>query len=411
MQDFTIRQNCRLCGAKSLESVLRLGDTPIGDDYATDPVRNQQTYPLELFRCAECGLFQLSGVIAAEAIYREYLYESSASLGLTQHFRNYAERLTARLGFDRGDFAVDVGSNVGVLLAALAEQGFRVLGFEPAVRIAEKARAAGIDTLCAFFEPASAREIRQERGAARLVTANNVMANVDDMPAFASAVRELLADDGVFVFETGYMPDTVQNLVVDNIYHEHLSYFSVKPLERFFRENGMELFDVERSATKGGSMRGFVQKIGGPRPITGEVGAMANLEIELGFERLGPARAFAIRAERAKNDLLAYLDAYQHGEKLPAYGASVGVTTLLYWLGLADRVDMLLDDCAARQGLFSPGLHIPVRSPEVLVQNRPSRALLLAWRYATPIAARNTAYLDAGGRFVLPLPILEEIVR
>jgi len=411
MQDFTVRQTCRLCRANALESVLRLGDTPIGDDYAVDPARNQPTYPLELFRCAECGLFQLSGVIAPEAIYRDYLYESSASLGLARHFRDYAGRLATRLGFELDDFAVDVGSNVGLLLAALAEQGLRVLGIEPAVRIAEKAQAVGVDTLCAFFDPALAREIRREKGPARLVTANNVMANVDDMPAFVQAVRELLADDGVFVFETGYMPDTVQNLVVDNIYHEHLSYFSVKPLDRFFRDNGLEFFDVERSATKGGSIRGYVQKIGGPRPITGDVGAMANLETELGFERPGPAHAFAIRAERAKNDLLAYLDTHQGGETLPAYGASVGVTTLLYWLELADRVDMLLDDCAARQGLSSPGLHIPVCSPAALVQNRPSRALLLAWRYTAPIVARNAAYLDAGGRFVLPLPMLEEIVR
>src|SRR5436190_2260117 len=261
------RRSCRMCDSADLQLLLELVPTPPGDHYVTADALDvaQTVYPMRLVMCGGCGLAQLCDVVDPEILYRDYIYNTSISLGLVQHFDRYAEAVLARTGVQVPALAVDIGSNDGTLLGAFKRRGVRVLGVDPARDVARKATAGGLETVNAFFSAALARDLRHEYGPAAIVTANNVFANVDDLHDFIAGIRQLLAPDGLFVFETGYFPDLVRHRIIDNIYQEHLSYYSVKPLQQFFADHGMQLAACEHEPTKGGSIRGFVQSAGAKR--------------------------------------------------------------------------------------------------------------------------------------------------
>jgi len=402
------RDTCRMCDSRDLAVVLKLVPTPPGDHYVTAEAldRPQPAYPMTLVMCERCGLAQLPDVVNPEILYRDYIYNTSISLGLVRHFDQYAESVIARAGAPEGALVVDIGSNDGTLLRGFKSRGMRVLGVDPARDVARKATDAGLETLNAFFTAAVADDLRRERGPAAIVTANNVFANVDDLHDFMEGVRRLLAPDGVFVFETGYFPDLIRYSIIDNIYQEHLSYYSVKPLQQFFPRHGMQLVAVEHEPTKGGSIRGFVQLADAPRKLS--PGMLVNLvqqETEGGFDRPDELQDFSARIEALRGNLDALVsDLRSRGRSLAGYGASVGVTTLLYYFDLGQALSFLVDDNPIRHGRFTPGHHIPVLPSDALYDRRPDDVLLLAWRYAEPIMSRHAAYRQAGGRFILPLP-------
>ena len=305
---------------------------------------------------------------------------------------------------------MDIGSNDGTLLRHFKAQGLRVLGVDPAIEIARSASASGIETIADFFGAHLGASIRADKGPATIVTANNLYANVDELRALTEAIRDLLAPDGVFVFETFYLADWMKNMVFDFAYHEHLSYFSVCPLQRFFSSLGMELFEVQRIATKGGSMRCFVQKTGGKRLVSASVKSMANEEQTAGTNTRAALRAFERRIDSAKVAMLEKIRPLRaDGKRIAGYGASATTTTLLYHFGLNEYLTFIADDYPAKQNLFSPGHHIPVLTPDALYTQKPDYVLVIAWRYTEPIVQKHQKYLDQGGKFIVPLPELTVI--
>jgi SAM-dependent methyltransferase len=401
-----------MCDSARLEVVMRCEPTPCGDHYVPHSRLDepQPRYPMDVVLCLDCALVQLPDVVNPELLYREYIYNTSISLGLSEHFDRYAARLAEWSGAAPGSLVVDIGSNDGTLLRSFKARGFTVLGVDPARDQARRANESGVTTENAFFSEALARDLRAARGPAAIVTANNVFANVDDLQDLAAGIRVLLAPDGVFTFETGYVADLVRHSVVDNIYHEHLSYYGAIPLQTFFARVGLELIDIEHVETKGGSLRGMVQRSGGPRRVNREaIDRLVQAERAEGFDRPDAYRAFADRMDAVRRDLRGRLaDAKRAGASLAGYGASVGVTTLLYYYGLDEYLDYLVDDNPARHGLYTPGQHLPVLPSPVLAERRPDLVVLLAWRYAEPITRRHEVYRKAGGRFLIPLPSVHE---
>jgi SAM-dependent methyltransferase len=402
------RETCRLCDSADLAVVLELAPTPPGDHYVTAEALHvpQPAYPMTLVMCERCGLAQLPDVVDPEILYRDYIYTTSISLGLVRHFDQYAESVLARAGTPSGSLVVDIGSNDGTLLRAFQSRGMRVLGVDPAREVARKATAAGLPTVNAFFAAPLAADLARDHGPAAIVTANNVFANVDDLHGFMEGILRLLAPDGVFVFETGYFPDLVRQSIIDNIYQEHLSYYSVKPLQQFFPWHGLQLVAVDHEPTKGGSIRGFVQRAGHSSRLSPDgLTELAEQETADGFDRPGGLRHFSHRIVALRANLVALVgDLRSQGRILAGYGASVGVTTLLYYFDLGEALSFVVDDNPVRHGRFTPGHHIPVLASDALYDRRPDDVLLLAWRYAEPIMNRHAAYRQAGGRFILPLP-------
>ena len=262
------------------------------------------------------------------------------------------------------------------------------------------------ETLPEFFDAKLARRIREERGGANIVTANNVFAHADDLGEIVGGVRELLADDGVFAFEVSYLRDVYEKTLFDTIYHEHLSYHTVKPLIRFFSSHAMELIAVQLVDTHGGSLRGIAQHQGGARAIDGSVSQFVEEEEKLGLDVQGTFVDFGRRIVALRDELSTLLQGLKSGgSSIAGYGAPAKATTLMYHFGLdAGVIDFIVDDSPLKQGLYSPGLHIPVLPSSALANRNPDYLLILAWNFAEPIMRNNSHFVDQGGRFIVPIP-------
>ncbi len=290
--------------------VLPMVPTPVADDYVWDDraTAAQPAFPLDLYQCGTCGHVQLLDVVNPDILFGDYTYTTSVSLELTEHFCRYAAEMVERTGMPAGSLVVEIGSNDGTLLQFFKDAGMRVLGVDAASGIATQATASGIPTLPTYFTADLARQIRRDHGPAALVAANNVFAHADDLGGVADGVRELLVDDGMFVFEVSYLVDIVEKMLFDTVYHEHLCYHSIKPFQRFFRRHGLELFDVQRIASKGGSIRCFVQHAGGPRAIDPVVEELVRLEAQMGLDNPSPFRALHESLQGVKGELLETVD-------------------------------------------------------------------------------------------------------
>jgi SAM-dependent methyltransferase len=406
---YSRRDTCRLCGSRNLRVALHYTPTPPADAYVSMEYSSvaQEAYPLDLYLCGDCGFVQLCDVIHADSIYVDYIYETKSSLGLVQHFQAYANSALDRIKPPVGALIVDLGSNDGTLLRFFKQRGMKVLGVDPAREIARMATESGIQTLPEFFTAELGRRLRDQVGPAAIVTANNIYANVDELGEFTENLRTLLSPDGVFVFESFYLGDLIENMVFDFIYHEHLSSFSVTPLVGFFRRHNMELIDVERVPTKGGSLRYTVQLAGGARPVSSSVGEFLAEERRCGLGRIHTFEAFGANIESAKEKLVSLLEKLKRdGKTMAGYGASATTTTLIYHFGLGPYLDYLVDEYSRKQNLLSPGLHLPVRAPQALVDSETDYAVILAWRYVQPIVEKSKVFRDRGGRFIVPLPKL-----
>jgi SAM-dependent methyltransferase len=401
------RDTCRLCAARQLQMVLPMAATPVGDAYVRAEHLNetQETYPLDLWLCGGCGLAQLVEMVDPEVLYVEYPYLTSISLGLPEHFRHYAQDVLGQIQPPRGALVVDIGSNDGSLLKAFGDLGMRVLGIDPARDAGRLANQRGVETLTAFFSDDLARRFRAERGPAAVITANNVFANIDNVDDLIAGVRTLLASDGVFVFETSYIGDVIEKTLVETVFHEHLSYLSVKPLQSFFQRRSMELIDVQRVPTKGGSIRATVQLAGGKRTVAPSIAEIIAYENRIGLHKPEIFRRYRAKLDTLKARLLGVLhDLKAHGKTIAGYGASVGSVTLLYEFELRDLLDFLVDDNARKQNTFSPGHHIPVLAPNALYDRKVDALVILAWAYAEPIMRNHQRFFQSGGAFIVPLP-------
>jgi SAM-dependent methyltransferase len=388
--------------------VLPIRPSAIGDAFVSKDQLGivQHLYPLDTYLCLECGHLQNLDVVDPEILFRNYTYRTSASMGLVEHFRQYAQAVVDGLDIPPDSLVVEIGSNDGSLLKAYKSHGMRVIGVDPAKSIAALASAEGVKTLPEFFTSSIAQTILAEHGPARLVCANNVFAHADNITDIAKGIRTLLAPDGVFVFEVSYVPDIIDNFVFDTIYHEHVSHHALLPLERFFNSLDMSLFDVERVSTKGGSIRGFAQpRSTGKRAKTDRFARMLAEETRRGISRPEIYRRFYRDIEERKRAVLGYLDrAIAEGKTVAGYGASTTTTTLLYHFELQTRLRFIVDDNPLKFNLYSPGAHIPVFSSSELNSSPPDLVVILAWQYATAIINKHGRFTQAGGKFVVPLP-------
>ncbi|MBI3129741.1 MAG: class I SAM-dependent methyltransferase [Acidobacteria bacterium] len=406
----THRTDCRLCGSSRVVLAVPYPPTPVADAYldSAEASADQPRFPLDLYLCEACGHVQLCDVVDPEVLFRQYTYETSVSLGLVAHFKAYAMEVAALAGWKGPAHVVEIGSNDGTLLRAFQGAGHRVLGVDPAQRIAEKATASGIPTIAAFFTRELALRIRDEQGPADLVTANNVFAHSDALGDMADGIAALLAPDGLFAFEVSYLPDILQRRLFDTVYHEHLCYHAIAPMAQFFRAHGLELVDVLAIPTKGGSFRGVVQLLGGHRAVAPSVGERMAMEAARGIGRLATYQAFAAELQAVRAELRARLTELRtQGKRIAGYGASATVTTLMHYFGLHEFLDFLVDDNARKHGTFAPGSALPVLPTEQLLIRRPDVVVILAWNYADAILTRQQAYRELGGAFLVPLPRVE----
>ena len=402
------KNECRVCKGTDLTRFLSLGEHPPVDNFTDrEHLDAEKRYPLDVYFCNTCNLVQLLDVVTQEELFHgNYAYFSSASAPLVEHFKSYAEDIK-RDFLQKNDLVVDIGSNDGILLQFLTDT-CRVLGIEPSANVAEAARKKGVETIAGFFTVDMAKKLAGKYGTAKVITANNVFAHIDDIDEIIKAVKALLTDDGVFVSESHYLLDLIEKREFDTVYHEHLCYYSVKPLIHLFERFGMEVFDVQRVNVHGGSIRVFARKAAG-MPLKSSVQELLSLEERAGLHTLERFSSFQKEVEVIRDKLVSLVRGFRaEGKVVTAYGAPAKGNTLLNFCGFtADDLKYVTDTTPYKIGLLTPGSHIPVVSPEILATETPDYILLLAWNYRDFILKKEQSLRERGTKFIIPIPEVE----
>ena len=400
-------KTCRACLSKKLTQILSYKKSPIGDEYITEDRLNiiQPLFPIDTYQCIDCGFTQLLDVIDPEVLYGNYIYNTKSSPGLKKHFQDFVTNLLNKYSISDKSLVIDIGSNDGVLLQEFKNKNMITLGIEPSKEIAKKSNENGIKTYDEFLSLELTNKIIQEYGAADVITSNNVFANIDDIHNWIICVKNLMSTNAIYVFESFYLADVIENSVFDFIYHEHLSAFSVKPIKKLFEHFGLKLVDIEPIDTKGGSLRYYAQN------QSGNLNISKNIEYYLEYENKKKLYdketydSFTIKINELKNKTLTYLrKAKNDGMKIAGFGASITCTTLIYHFEIEKIIDYLVDDNEAKQGTFSPGSHIPVFSVEQLLIEKPDIIIILAWRFSDIIFETHKKILNNFDKIIIPVP-------
>lgn len=401
---------CRICGSDKLYEFLSLDTMPIPNGFLTKEElgKPESHYPLGTFVCENCTLVQLTHVIPAEIMFRNYLYIPSTSRTMVNHFEAMANETVKQFNIRPGELVVDIGSNDGTLLKFFKANETQVLGIDPASNLAIVARLSGINTIDDFFTNHLAEKVSQEQGPAKIITATNVVAHVNNLHNFFDGVVKLLDKDGVFIGEFPYVVDMINKNEFDTIYHEHLSYFSLTALSYLFKNHNLKLLDIKKQPIHGGSIRIYVTHAESTREPTQATKQFLSEEKQAGLASRAPYTAFAQRVEKIREDLTTLIKGLKKsGKRIVGYGAAAKGNVLLNYCQIGpDLLDYIVDSVPYKQGRFTPGTHIPIFPEKRLETDLPNYVLLLAWNFADEIMRKQDSYRQRGGQFIITIPNL-----
>lgn len=403
---------CRHCGAPLQHTFLDLGFAPPSNAYlaAQDLVKPEKYYPLKIKVCDHCWLVQTEDYTQADELFSsEYAYFSSTSTGWLAHAARYAEKMTRQLQLSKSSLVIEVASNDGYLLKNFVAAGIPCLGIEPTASTAAAAEALGIPVMREFFGEQMGKQLAAEAKQADLIAGNNVFAHVPDINDFTRGLKAALKPGGTITLEFPHLMRLIEHTQFDTVYHEHFSYLSLYTVDRIFDAAGLRVWNIEELTTHGGSLRVYGCHKEDARKMETDVSAMLAEEAQRGLQTLATYQNFQAKADRVKDDLLAFLiEQKRAGNKVAAYGAAAKGNTLLNYAGVKpDLLPFVCDAAAAKQGKFMPGSHIPILAPGALDEQRPDYLVILPWNIAAEVKQQNAKLARVGTKFVTAVPKLE----
>jgi SAM-dependent methyltransferase len=383
---------CQICGSVTIPGV-DLGNQPVGDLILSTSQLNQPEtyYPLKLQHCMNCGLTQLSYIVNPKVVYKNFPFVSGTTRTATRHLQSLPTQLVKMAGLNGKSFAVDIGSNDGTLLKGYIPYNVKFLGVDPSGDPVRIANEQGIETMHAFFNVETAEYVREHYRRADAITACGVFGHIADLAGVMKGVKRLLAKRGVFATDSQYWLDTMQRLHYDNMFHQHLRYYSMKPLIHLFRQYDMDVFDVERSEVYGGSIRVFSCHAG-DYPISNRVTKLLALEEKERLYDEATYEAFSFKVEERRRKL--FEEVYSltsKGNKVIGIGAPAKASTICNYCRLgSDLVDYITEVNPLRIGKYLPGVHIPIISEDYMFEDlQPADAgILFAWNYYDEIVPK-----------------------
>lgn len=394
----TYKTSCRSCGCKHLERVVSLGESPLANNLTNSFDEKSETFPLEMNYCVKCHNCQLSVVVPPEKMFDNYLYTSSTAASFRKHFEDAADKYIAEFGLNQDTLVVDIGSNDGIFLKPLKDRGVKILGVEPAKNIAKVANKNKITTLNAYFDTKTAKKIIKTYGKAKLITASNVFAHSDKLVEIANSAFDILDTDGTFIVEVQYLLNTVQDMTFDNIYHEHVNYWSVSSIKNFFDNLNLQVVKVEHVNTHGGSIRVYIKNLGSS--IDSSVAEFISKEQQItNFESI---KEFGIKVQQTKKNVQNNLNKLkQKYDVICGYGAPAKATTSMNYYGItSNHLVYTVDDSPLKTNKFIPGVNIPIKNREYFLNNLPKVVIVLAWNFFDAIKKNNQELIDKGLLFI-----------
>ena len=278
---FKTNQNCRLCKSKKLNKIVSIGESPVSEKYSDTGNKNekQELVPLDLYFCDDCYHVQLIHVVNPDYLWSNFTFKTSRNKKLDNHYENYVENLFSFSNKTEKNFVLDVGSNDGTLLKIFMRKNVKkILGIDPAKNVVEEANKNGVKTIAGYMNKENSEKIKSEHGTADIITANNVYAHVDNMEEITKAIKSILKPNGLFVFEVSYLLDVINKKLLGTIFHEHLSYHSLKPLINFFKKMNLKIIDAQRNDLQGGSLVCYAQHVDGPYTESDRLKKLIELE-------------------------------------------------------------------------------------------------------------------------------------
>ncbi len=403
---------CRHCSAPLEQTFLDLGFAPPSNAYLTreDLARPEKYYPLKVKVCGQCWLVQTEDYAQADELFSaDYSYFSSTSTGWLAHASRYAEKMTQQLQLTQDSLVIEIASNDGYLLKNFVTAGIPCLGIEPTASTAAVAERLGIPVMREFFGEQLGKQLAAKSKQADLIAGNNVYAHVPDINDFTRGLKAALKSGGTITLEFPHVMRLIEQTQFDTVYHEHFSYLSLYTVSRIFTATGLRVWDVEELPTHGGSLRIYGCHDEDARQTSPAVGALLTEEARRGLQTLATYQHFQAKADRVKDDLLAFLiEKKRAGKTVAAYGAAAKGNTLLNYAGVKpDLLPFVCDAAAAKQGKFMPGSHIPILPPAALAAQRPEYLVILPWNIAAEVKQQNAQLAEIGMKFVTAVPQLE----
>lgn len=418
--NYKVIDKCKVCYQNNtLVKVLSLPATPPANEFVEKEIE-QEKYPLDLMECNKCGFVQLSVQVDPSILFKNYVYVSGTSQVFINHFKDYAKSMVEQFELKKTYYTpkvLDIGSNDGTLLKAFKEYGLDVIGVDPAENIAKKANQDGIFTIPKFLDDSVCFEILQKYGYLDLITANNVFAHNSDLWAFLTHVKNMLTDDGVFVFECAYIVDMIKNISFDQIYSEHYYTHSISALMELFRIHNLRMFNIEKVNTHGGSIRVYVCNENAKHKDKVLLKSFVEEEVNLGLKaskwildkynlKLSNKNIFKEYSDKIdllKNKLKSkLLELKSENKRVVGFGAPAKFCTLSHAFGITkDLIEVIIDDSKLKQNLLTPGNHIPVVSSKYLKENDIDYVVVFAWNFADSIIKNNSEYK---GKWIVPIP-------
>lgn len=405
---YDVITSCRLCKSSDFKTVLDFGENALANSYPDNKTATEKKIPLTVVKCGVCKHIQLKETVNPDFLFTNYLYSSSDSPSLHKHFLNYATALQEKIENLVNLKILEIGCNDGILLNALKQKGVKYLiGVDPAKNIIERAKhLQNVHLISDFFNIVTSKNIIEKHGKIDVICANNVFAHVKELDEMTQGVVNCLSEDGVFVFENAYLYDTIKNLYFDQVYHEHLQYYGILPVQSYLKQHGLEIFDIQHVSTQGGSFRIFSKKISNKKlKIKDTVYEFINKELS---ENLYDDKTYILfndKLSTLKQQMNKFVnDVIQENKTISCYGCPAKFALFSNFFNLnANNIQYVVDDSPLKQGRFSPGSKIPIVSKEHFIKNPTDYCIVSVWNMADSIIKSNPQYR---GKFVIPMPKL-----
>tara|TARA_Y100000590_G_scaffold314806_1_gene355974 strand:+ start:3 stop:1433 length:1431 start_codon:yes stop_codon:yes gene_type:complete len=386
---------CRSCENTKLKRVVSLGYQPLANSLLKSKEEKDELFPLEMNYCPKCHNCQLSIVVDPKKMFSNYLYLSSTTHTMRDHFEKAAKKYIKDFKLNpKKSYIVDIGSNDGVALKPFKKLKFNnILGIEPAKNLAKLANKEKIKTFNGFLDKKSLKKIKKN---ADLILASNVFAHSDELKTMAECMLKIIKDKGVIVIEIQYLLNTLKDLTFDNIYHEHYNYWSLTSLVNFFNNFGAIIFRAEKIDTHGGSLRVYIRK-NSKTKIEKSVKKILNDEIKFGIKKYKTYQEFAKRVYKARQNVRDnIMKLKKNNNQIIGYGSPAKATTALNFFGISNEIKYIVEDNKLKVGKFLPGMKIPIISKKN-IKEKPDCALVLAWNFIEEIKKNNT---DLANKFI-----------
>ena len=394
--------HCRVCDGLNLELVIDLGEQPWCNHFLKpDEVGHEPFYPLKVVYCHDCSTAQLDYTVKKEIMFGDHTYLSGVTKSLSKHFEEVAQEIDHQFGSRWTQKAVlDIGSNDGTQLKHFQPLGYEVIGVESSKTTAKIANDAGVPTLNEYFNEDLVRSLGRQY---QIINASGVFFHLEELHSVCRGIKAGLADDGVFVVQFLYMPSIVENLAFDQIYHEHLLYYSLQTINTLLQRHGLEMFDARLAPIHGGSMIAYVSHAG-KEVLTERLMQLQKAEQDSGFNAIETYQQFDRDIQQLRLENQAYLQSKKaQGKTVYAMGAPVKGNTLLNYFDVGpDLVQGLVEINRLRKGLYSPGMHIPILMEDELPK-KPDVYYVLAWNFKQEILRRYADLIEQGVEFYFPI--------